>query len=223
LTTIGSPRISGIGGIVFDLDGVLIRSSEWHRQAFEEVLAPFGIVDFDYERYAGWRTVDVFRHCLSRKGTEPVVDEVLTDCSRRKSARARELVANSDAIAPGCVPALLLLSKTFKLALASSGSRASVEAFLTATRLHAVFGCVLSGDDVAHAKPDPELFERSMAELRLPPARCAVVEDAVAGVQAGRAAGAIVIGFGRERTVELTGAGAVAVVDSLDELTRLLI
>ena len=223
MTNLGSPRIAGIGGIVFDLDGVLIDSRECHRQAFEEVLRPLGIVDFDYDQYAGWRTLEVFRHCVNRVGREPVAEEVLAECSRRKSARARELVVASGAISQECRPMLFQLSRTFKLALASSGSRHSVESFLAATRTHEAFGSVLSGDDVAHAKPDPEIFERSMARLGLPPERCVVVEDAVAGVQAGCAAGATVVGFSRERTMGLTSAGAVEVVDSLSELSNLLI
>jgi HAD superfamily hydrolase (TIGR01509 family) len=212
-----SSHSSPVSGLVFDLDGVLILSRDAHRQAFEEVLAPFGILNFDYDQFAGWRTPEVFR-AVFQQLAEPVPEETVADCSRRKSARARDLLANGNHTAPDCVPLLTRLSEKYRLALASSGSRESVNAFLDRTGLRGIFQSVLSGDDVDRAKPDPEIFRRSIAALGLQPENCAVIEDAVAGVQAARSAGAHTIGFGNGDTAGLSAAGAEQVVASLGDL-----
>src|ERR1700679_95100 len=103
------PHSSPVFGLVFDLDGVLILSRGAHRQAFEEVLAPFGILNFDYDQFAGWRTPEVCREFFGSQPPEPVPEATIADCSRRKSVRARELLANGNHTAPGCVPLLTRL------------------------------------------------------------------------------------------------------------------
>jgi beta-phosphoglucomutase len=215
--------VLGISGIVFDMDGVLVFSSDFHRRAFEEILTPLGIA-FDYDRFAGRRTIDVLRAVFAENPSSAAVDEIeIASYARRKSVRARQLLADrGGALSPGCVKVLTGLAEHFNLALASSGSRASVEAFLVLTQLRHVFRSVLSGDDVLHAKPAPELFARSIEQLGLTPESCVVIEDSVAGVQAAQAAGATPIGFGRSRQTALTAAGASQVVDSLEELAMLL-
>jgi phosphoglycolate phosphatase-like HAD superfamily hydrolase len=51
--------------IVFDLDGVLVNSAPCHRAAFEQIFTALGIHDFEYSRFAGWRTRDVVERVLS--------------------------------------------------------------------------------------------------------------------------------------------------------------
>lgn len=216
------PEIAdGILGLVFDLDGVLVSSRAAHAQAFEEVLAAYGIHDFQYDGFAGWRTADVFRAVFAEKSLR-IAEDDLAACARRKSARAGELLAAQNPVAPDCVSVVTQLSREYRLALASSGSRAAVEAFLVRTGLGPSFRSVLCGDDVRRAKPDPEIFRRSMEALALEPRSCVAIEDAVAGIQAARSAGARAIGFGNARAADLRAAGAEQVVDSLAELARLL-
>ena len=204
------------------MDGVLIHSRDFHRRAFEEVLSELGIHDFQYDRYAGWRTSEVFQSVLTNHFGQAVGDSQLAEYSARKTARARQLLDLEFPIAPGCVETVKSLAPRYQLALASSGSRASVNAFLNHSGLTPLFHSVLSGDDVKYAKPDPELFAQSIRNLDLQPERCIVVEDAVAGVQAARSAGARAIGMGKQYAAELTKAGAERVVDSMAELAQVL-
>jgi mannitol-1-/sugar-/sorbitol-6-/2-deoxyglucose-6-phosphatase len=78
-------------------------------------------------------------------------------------------------------------------ALASSSPRRLIEAVLDRFALRSRFAAVVSGDDVTHLKPAPDIFLRAAAELGVPPARCAVLEDSLAGATAGRRAGMIVV------------------------------
>lgn len=215
--------VGSLEGLVFDLDGVLIPSRTAHARAFAEILAEFGVDDFHYDDYAGWRTPEVFRDMLLRRRGLNVSDAKIDDCSRRKSQRARDIVAAENLVDADCNPVIRRLALRYRLALASSGSRASVDLFLNRSGLREVFQASFSGDDVAYAKPDPEIFSRAIAAIRASPDRCAVVEDAVAGVLAARSAGAHAIGFTSDRAAALGQAGAEMVVTSLRELAHLLL
>jgi HAD superfamily hydrolase (TIGR01509 family) len=207
-----------IRAVIFDLDGVLIDSAACHREAFEEIFRPLGIGTFDYARYAGWRTSDVVESVL-RAAAHTVEPELI-----RESRIAREKLAAANPVAPDCVAVLEALSRHYALALASSGSRQSVELFLAANRCASLFGPVLSGDDVEHAKPAPEIYTRAFEALGVAPTDGVIVEDAVAGILAAKGAGAgIVIGFAdNSQAGQLLSAGADLVIQTLSELPGLL-
>ncbi len=210
-------------GIIFDLDGVLILSSPSHRAAFEQVFLEYGIADFDYPSYAGWRTPEVVEHVFAQRG-RPIDAAQVARLAAAKSRLAREILQRQKPLAPGCEDALARLASVYPLAVASSGSRPSVDAFLKLSGSRSLFRAILSGDDVSNAKPDPEIYLRAARELGLPPDACLVVEDAVSGVQAARAAGACVVAIeGTCAAQDLRIAGADAVVPSLSQLVPTLV
>lgn len=211
-----------IRGLAFDLDGVLIDSAPAHRAAFQEVFKAFGINTFDYSQYAGWRTREAVRDVLVRAGV-PHTEETVAKAAADKSRIARELVAHQKPLAEDCMTTLSSLSSLYALALATSGSRPSVESFFEFSGAMPYFRSVLTGDDVSLAKPDPEIYSRSIERLGIEASECIVVEDAVAGVQAALAAGAQAIGVAGTTTVEaLEQAGAIVVVSRLRELAEVL-
>jgi HAD superfamily hydrolase (TIGR01509 family) len=207
---------TAIRGIVFDLDGVLIQSAPSHAAAFNEVFARLGIHDFEYARYAGWRTSEVIADVLERRGRSESA-EAIADMAREKSRTARELLEASRPLAKDCEAVLAELAGGFPLALASSGSRSSVDAFLKWTGSRSLFRSILSGEDVSNAKPDPEIYVRSAEGLGLDAKECLVVEDALAGVAAARAAGCPVVAVACSAEA-LRGAGAAQVIADLSEL-----
>ncbi len=203
---------------IFDLDGVLLKSTECHRLAFQEIFEPLGIHDFDYSPYAGWRTAEVVEDVLRNRGFSTTVESI-SALAREKSRRARLKLDETQPIDPFCGPVLAVLGASYPLALASSGSRESVDAFLKLSGARSFFRSILSGDDVSSAKPDPEIYLRSARQLGIDPADCVVVEDAVAGVRAGRSANAAVIGIeGTTSRKALEAAGADAVLPDLSAL-----
>jgi beta-phosphoglucomutase len=214
---------SRIRAVIFDLDGVLIDSAPYHRAAFEEVFRPLGIDDFDYPRYAGWRTADVVENVLRAAARTPE-PELVREMAGAKSRIAREKLAAANPVAPDCLAILEELSRHYALALASSGSRQSVELFLAANCCASLFGSVLSGDDVKHAKPAPEIYERAFEALHIAPSDGLIVEDAAAGILAAKSAGAgVVVGFaGTSPAGQLLSAGADLMIQTLSELPGLL-
>ncbi|WP_031494858.1 HAD family hydrolase [Bryobacter aggregatus] len=212
-----------IRAIVFDMDGVLVDSTTSHALAFQEVLQGIGVGGFDYSQYAGERTPDVFRKIRAERGLKLSETEinVLADT---KSARARQLLSENDCFMPDYKLVLERLAEHFVLALASSGSRSSVDDFLDRGGARKLFRSVLSGSDVENAKPDPEIYLRSFLQLECQPEECAVVEDALSGVLAAKRAGAgRIIGFHPKRDggSELLTAGAAPVIGMLRELLEL--
>jgi HAD superfamily hydrolase (TIGR01509 family) len=211
-----------IRGIVFDLDGVLIQSAPFHRAAFQQVLQQNGIDDFEYAPYAGWRTSDVITDVLKRRG-RAVNPDVVDEIAREKTRLARHLLEENRPLSSGCESILASLAAEYRLALASSGSRPSVDSFLAATGSRSLFVSVLSGDDVTCAKPHPEIYERSAKRLGVERRECVVIEDAVSGIKAARAAGTAVVGMaGTCSRQALRIAGADRVIGDLRELAALL-
>lgn len=166
----------------------------------------------------GWRTLDVIADVLERRGRADGAD-VITEMAREKSVLARQMLEASYPVAKNCETTLAELAGGFHLALASSGSRLSVETFLRRTGSRSLFRSVLNGEDVTSAKPDPEIYVRSAERLGLEAADCLVVEDAAAGIAAARAAGCPVVAVAGTSSAEtLRNAGADQVIADLSEL-----
>lgn len=196
--------------VLFDMDGTLISSIAsvercWRRLAEEFAIPASAFGD------SGFHGV-------------PARDILLTlmpdrTAAERGAALARIVdleVTDTDDIEPlpGAVRALTALGG--RAAIVTSCGRRLAEARLRAAALP-VPAVVVTADDVRRGKPDPEPFARGAELLGAAPARCLVVEDAAAGVDSGRAAGAATLGV---RTTSAGGADVPAdlVVEDLSEM-----
>jgi HAD superfamily hydrolase (TIGR01509 family) len=94
---------------------------------------------------------------------------------------------------PGCLELLDEARGRVPLAVASSSPRRLIDAVLGRLDIARRFKAVVSGEDVAAAKPAPDIFLRAAAALGVEPERCAVFEDSLAGATAGRVAGMFVV------------------------------
>lgn len=212
---------SRIKGIIFDMDGVLLNSAVMHERAFRDVLEPLGVRVFDYSRVTGMRTDEALRLTLAQNGIPFSLAQV-DALAAEKSRIARELIAASNPVVPSCAEVLAALSGCCSLALASSASKETVDLFLTRNALTGRFQCVLHGGDVRRAKPEPEIYELACQRLELSPAECLIVEDAVSGVRAGKAAGATVWGIPATCPAQaLVDAGADRIIHRLEYLLTL--
>ena len=210
---------SNFAAVIFDMDGVLLDSSSIHHAAFLEILRPLGVVEFDYTEQAGRKTFDVFQQLNGKYGWQ-LSNLQIAELATAKSAAALKAMRESNPIFPGAHDLVRMLSSHLPLALASSGSRSSVESFLEINKLRNCFQSVLSSDDVARSKPDPEIYSKSCEALQLPPYRCVVVEDAVSGVISAKQAGTTVFGLATTAASRsaLLAAGADLCVSNLAEI-----
>jgi beta-phosphoglucomutase len=88
------------------------------------------------------------------------------------------------------------------VAIGTSAPRSNVDFVLQHTGLGEFFPVILDETDVERGKPDPEIYLKVAARLRLPPGRCIIFEDSLSGVEAAQRAGAFVIGVATTHRVE---------------------
>lgn len=181
-------------GIIFDLDGVLCSTDEYHYRAWKELADSIG-VPFDRavnKRLLGISRMDSLNIVLEKSGRTWTQEEK-QQLAAQKNARYRALLQNltPKALDPEVKQTLdALRAKGFLLAVASSSRNAPF--ILERLGLGSFFDAVCDGSQIMHAKPDPEVFLTAASMLHLLPEDCLVVEDAVAGAQAGHAGGFLV-------------------------------
>jgi beta-phosphoglucomutase len=205
--------------VIFDVDGVLIDSYEPHFQSWREIAARYGI---DY-------TEAMFARGFGRTSREIVAEqwnrhdlsaEQIREIDDAKEAAYRRIVALNFPAMPGAHDLVVALHTSgFQVAVGSSGPPENVELAIEKLGLAPWINAKVTGRDVTRGKPDPQVFLIAAEKLGVPPARCAVVEDAPAGVAAAKAAGMACVGFpstGRSRD---DVAAADLVIESLSELS----
>lgn len=216
--------------VLFDLDGVLTATSALHaaawKQTFDAVLAePFDL-ERDYLAYVdGKPRLDGVRDMLRSRGIF-APETMIWDIAARKQALVERALADGGVDAfPGSVRWVeQLRSRGVMTAVVSSSSNAG--AVLRSAGIDGLFDTTVDGAEVARlglrGKPAPDGFLAAAGRLGVLPERSIVVEDALAGVAAGRAgAFGLVIGVARGAAPEeLLAAGADMVVEDLGELVR---
>ena len=202
---------------VWDMDGTLVDTAELHFQAWEAVCREMGR-DFSRAEFAatfGRRNPDIFAALFGDRLSAAEAAE----WSDRKEEQYRAAARRGVELLPG-VRALLedLHRIGFRQAIGSSAPRANLELILRLTGIERFFGAVIGMEETQRGKPDPQVFQVAAERLGVPPARCVVLEDAVAGVQAARAGGmkCIAVTFvGHHSEDKLRAAGADLVVANL--------
>ncbi len=187
-------------GVIFDMDGVLVDSAAAHFRSWQILAKEMGTTV----------TREQFAHSFGRHNRDivpmffgPMPEARLVELSRRKEEIFRELVRHRPPIMAGATELIHGLAKLgVRMAVASSGPRANIDLILSAMNVAVLLPVIVGAEDVTRGKPDPEVFATAAARLDLPPRRCVVIEDAPAGVQAARAAGAWVVALLTTHPVE---------------------
>ncbi len=192
-----------IRGVIFDLDGVLVTTDELHYQAWKQV-ADQESIHFDRtinHRLRGVSRMESLEIILERAGREYSPEQKLAMANRKNNLYRELLQTLTPAdILPGVNTVLAELRRRgIKMAIASSSKNTPL--ILSRVGLKDAFDAVADGNDITHSKPHPEVFLLAAQRLGLPPADCLVVEDAVAGIEAGRRAGMAVLGIGTPETL----------------------
>ncbi len=201
--------------VLWDMDGVLVDTGEFHFQAWSQTLAEYG-VNLDRAAFRttfGWNNGRILPYVL---GHEPTPEQSV-EIADLKEQRFRQAIRGQARLLPGVADWLKRLRAAgVRQALASSAPPANIDALVDELGLRSYFEAVVPGDTLP-GKPDPELFLEAARRLGVPPARCVVVEDAVAGVEAALHGGMKVVAVTTTNPAEALGAADV-VVDRLDHL-----
>ena len=174
-------------GVIWDMDGVLVDTGEFHFQAWSQALSEHGI-PFTRALFTatfGMNNAGILEVLLG----ETPAPELLAEISDRKEQLFRQAVRGHVQPLPGVLAWLERLeAAAMRQAIASSAPPANIDALVDELGLRDYFDAIASGFDLP-GKPDPTLFLKVARLLGVPPERCVVVEDAVAGVEAARRAG----------------------------------
>lgn len=184
--------------VIFDLDGVIISTDEYHYQAWKQVSEEEGI-PFDRvinERLRGVSRMESLSIILE-KASKSYTELEKEQLAEKKNGIYRELLYSltPDQILPGVKETLLLLKRQNTLLAIGSSSKNAVY-ILEKIGLTDFFDAIVSGNDIKKSKPDPDIFLLAAKKLGVPPEACVVVEDADAGVEAAIASGMKVVGVG---------------------------
>ena len=180
-----------IKGIIFDLDGVLCSTDEYHYRAWKQLADELGI---PFDRKINDRLRGVSREksleIILEKSSKSYTEEEKRRFADSKNRTYRQLLSEltKNDVPKDVTDTLLRLKKAGKRLAVGSSSK-NTPLILERLEIRNLFDAVADGNDIVHSKPDPEVFLLAAKRLGLAPRDCLVVEDAESGIQAGKAGG----------------------------------
>lgn len=174
--------------ILWDLDGTLADTEQAHYVAWQSLCRDYGreLSWDEFKPTFGLGNSDILHMLIDQALEEPDLEQL----SRRKEALFREGTGGMVAAMPGALALVAHLQALgIQQAIASSAPMENITFVLQALGLQGTFAALVSRWQVPRGKPFPDIFLRAAEEVHTPPGRCVVLEDAPAGVQAGKAAG----------------------------------
>lgn len=179
--------MSDLRAVLWDLDGVLVDTGDFHFKAWKTTLSNHRI-DFSYEKFRqtfGMNNEGMLRIILGEQYTNRQCIEL----SCKKETLFREIIAGKLSLLPG-VEDLLKEIRTDDIpqAIGSSAPMENIEAIVDELQIREYFQSIISAAGMP-GKPDPAVYLAAAAELDISPGYCLVIEDAVHGVNAARSAG----------------------------------
>lgn len=189
-------------GVLFDLDGVITNTAEFHYQAWKKLAADLGFkIDRKVnEQLKGVSRVDSLKFLLKLGGLENSFNEIeFVELAQRKNDYYLEMIATitPEDIFPG-IKALLteLKDHQVKIALASASKNGPL--LLDKMNLMDYFDAIADPSLIKYGKPAPDIFLLAAHEIGISPSECIGIEDARAGITAIKASNALPIGIGSQ-------------------------
>jgi beta-phosphoglucomutase family hydrolase len=174
-------------GVLWDLDGVLVDTAEFHFQSWIKALNEFGIPftrEF-FQSHFGQNNHATLTQLLGHDATPELLDEI----SDRKEVYFRFLIRGEVRLLPGVKQWLdSFFQAGIKMAVASSAPQENIETLVDELAIRKYFNALISGH-LLPAKPEPAVFLLAAQRIGATPAKCIVIEDSIAGVEAARRAG----------------------------------
>lgn len=204
-------------GVVFDFNGTLSDDEHLLQEIFAALFADhlgFRLTPEDYRsNFVGLSDRAIIEKALARTGQDGDMELLLTerhDHYRQRVAEQSPVRESTRALVRG------LASSGRRLAIVTGAQRPDVEVVLAAVPEASLFEAIITEEDVDRGKPDPEGVLRAAAALDLDPGQLLVLEDSVAGVRAGLAAGARVLAVAGSQDPGQLRAEGVEVVSALE-------
>ncbi len=178
-----------IKGLIFDLDGTLALSQQYHVQAFAEVFKRHGLTYTaeDDGRYAGKGSHCTFPEFFAEHGMKITPEQVEQYSKEKKEIYDRLIADATIQLVPGEKNFLEnMKSRGMKMIVATGNKIDAAKLILSKIGILEFFQEIVTNSEVKHSKPFPDIFLKAAEKIGLKPEECVVFEDAVNGVQAAK-------------------------------------
>jgi len=203
--------------IIWDMDGVLVNTGEYHYQSWKQTFDELGM-SFSREQFRatfGMNNAGILEIICGENLPADQEDKI----SERKEELFRQAIKGKAKLLPGVEKALKNFSEWhLKQAIASSAPPKNIEVLVKELEIGKYFDATVSGFDIL-GKPDPGVFLKTARQLGVEPERCVVIEDAIAGVEGANRAGMKCIAVTTTNTTDALSK-ADLIFDNLEELTQ---
>lgn len=184
-------------GVIFDFDGVLVDSEPMHEWAIAESVKDRGWT-FSKQQFVehivGKGDESAYVNIARWNGSTISEDEIGALLRVKWALMERGIVEGRFSVQPGAIECVRAAAARGPVGVCSGSVRSTVEPMLKVIGVHGLLGVIVTADDVAQSKPDPEGYRKAAAALGLDPRRTIAIEDTPTGIAAGKAAGLFVIG-----------------------------
>jgi HAD superfamily hydrolase (TIGR01509 family) len=212
-----------IRGFLFDLDGTLVDSERETAEAMARALwrgQAIELAQYDRDFIIGRSWLAIYDSLRARY---PQLTWSREETIAQTAVLRDEVFAELGiTVLPGARAALRWTADRPR-ALVTGSSRVEVTQVLPRIGPEAAFPVIVAAEDVARSKPAPDGYRAAALALGLAPAECLVIEDSMAGIEAGRSAGCLVVACRAGNFAGWDQSGAHRVIDTLDELTPALV
>ncbi len=200
------------------MDGVIVESENAHITAEQQTFLKYGvkISAEELHRYTGTTAKAMFTALIAKYRLTTTFEKMTNE----KEKILFKLLEQETEPTKGVISLMQELKlRGIKLAVGSSSTRKLIDFVLKKLNITSLFDCIVAAEDVAHSKPDPEIFLKAAARLGTNPSQCLVIEDAALGVEAAKRAGMKCIGYRNPHSGDQDLSRADITIDDFSKLT----
>lgn len=207
-----------IDAVIFDMDGVIVDSEPLHYESDKMTMKFYGyeVSDEELNNYVGVSNPEMWTELREKYRLTAALGEIL-----EKQLSYKKILIGARKLVPiDGIQELLdeFRNSGIRIGLASSSSREFIDLVLEKLGIKDNFEVIVSGDDVKHSKPAPEIFLKASQKLNTDPSVCLVIEDSRHGIEAAKRAGMSSIGFYNPNSGSQDLSLADAIVYSIREI-----
>lgn len=218
-----------IRAIIFDFNGVIADDETPHIICFRKALAEAGLtltMEEYYGEYCGMDERTCTRMLLEKRDGTWNEAEVFRIAERKAELFRVHTASHKPSLFPGVVDFVQTAKGRYRIAIASGGRRAQIDAALSGTRIASAFDVIVAAEDCSIGKPDPAMYLLTLKRLNadgdsepeITSPECLVLEDSVAGIRSAKAAGMRVLAVATTYPVDKLQE-ADGVLSSLERIT----